>query len=285
MYEIYLENENQEIIEFNKPGGDFTISEIDGLYPSTAIINTDTTALLDGSRFNSSKVAAKEILFAFAIEKNAAENRVKIYRVIQPKKPITLYYKSETRDVFISGYVEELSISHFAMKQIATMRMLCPFPFFKAAQETINQIRNIKPRFHFPFASTEEPELLMGEIDVVSSITIENDGAMETGLTFELYATGEIVNPKIYNYITREFFGLDFTMQAGDLITINTSQGNKTVKLLRSAQIINIFNYVENGSTWLQLPSAGGVFIYTIEAGQQTNLEITIRHFNTYEGV
>ena len=98
MFEIYLENENQEKIEFNQPGGDFTISEIDGLYPSTAIINTDTTALLDGSRYNSSKVAAKEILFAFAIEKNAAENRVKIYRVIQPKKAdYTLLQERNTR--------------------------------------------------------------------------------------------------------------------------------------------------------------------------------------------
>ena len=285
MYSIYFQNENSEKLEFNQIGGDFTIENIDGLYPANATINTDTTALLDGSRFNSSKVNAKEILFAFAIEKNAAENRVKIYRVIQTKKPITIFYKSETRDVFIEGYVEELNISHFARKQVATVRILCPYPFFRAAQETINQIRNIKPKFHFPFASTEEPELLMGEIDVVSSIFIENDGAMETGMTFELYAKGPIVNPKIYNYITMEFFGLNFSMETGDLITITTSQGNKTVKLLRDAQIINIFNYIEEGSSWLQLPSAGGVFIYTIEEGTKVNLEITIKHFNTYEGV
>ena len=284
MFNIYLENKDGEVLNFGAPHP-YTITEFSGLNPPKAAINTSTTATLDGGMFNSAKLQMRSINLAFAIEENAEENRLAIYDVVQPKNPIRLYYQSEMLDIFIDGYVEEISPSYFAKKQIVTMSILCPFPYFKSAQEVVNELSSVIKKFHFPFASTAEKEIIFGEVDTLTSVTVLNRGSVETGLTFVLYAKHEIVNPKIFNYQTSEFLAISTTMQTGDQITITTGQGNKTITLLRNGVETNIFNLLNKNSTWLQLSISGGVFVYEVDEGNPTDLIVDIYHFDLFEGV
>lgn len=285
MYELTLQNEEEKQIVFNQLGGPYTITAIDGLGPAGATINTNVTALIDGGTFNSSKVEMRTINLAFVIEYDVEVNRLAMYKVIQPKKPITLYYKSELMDVFINGYVESLTVGHFEQKQTVTASILCPFPYWKNAQEIVNELSAVTDMFYFPFASTEEPEIVFGEIDVTSDAVVDNNGTVDTGLTFELYARGTVINPKIFNYVTQEFIGINFTFQAGDLVTINTQKGQKSISLLRNGVVTNIFNSLMKNVTWLQLPSGGAAFVYTVEDGLISNLSVTIKHYDLFEGV
>lgn len=418
MYNLTLENDNGLQLEFNQVGGPYTIVQIEGLDPADATINTNTTALLDGATFNSSKVQMRSLNIAFVIEQNVEANRLAMYKVIQPKKPITIYYKSDLMDVFINGYVESLKVGHFDQKQMVTTSIICPFPYWKNAQEVINELSATISMFHFPFASeggknllqtTEESqsvgginftvnadgsinangtandytwsayvtqsltlvpgnyilngcpsngssstyrlqaftgspsaptltvndygsgasftlteqstvlvrmlikgtvnnltfypmiryatidndtwqpydfgEIVFGAIDYTTNAIIDNNGTVDTGLTFELYARGTIVNPKIFNYITQEFIGINFTFQAGDLVTINTQKGQKSITLLRGGIESNLFNSVMKNVTWLQLPSGGAAFVYTVESGLISNLSVTIKHYDLFEGV
>lgn len=285
MYNIILENEDGDQLTFNHIGGDFQIIDVDGLYPPTATINTNQTALVDGATFNSSKVDMRTMNIAFSIEQNAEKNRIEVYKVLRVKRPVKFYYKSEMRDVFINGYVESVTVDHFAQKQTVTLSMLCPFPYFKNAEEVVNEMSAIASMFHFPFHSTSTPQIVFGSYDPNAVIYVPNLGMLETGITFELYAKDAISNPKIYNYQTQEFFGLDFDMVAGDQITISTGQGEKWVRLLREGVETNIFNYISEGSTWLQLPAGGAAFVYTIDSGMMSQLVIQIKHYDIYEGV
>lgn len=285
MYKLTLENEDEKQIVFNQLGGPYTITDIEGLGPAGAVINTNVTALIDGGTFNSSKVEMRTINLAFVIESDVEVNRLNMYKVIQPKKPITMYYKSELMDVFINGYVESVNVGYFDQKQTVTVSILCPFPFWKNAQEIVNELSAINDLFHFPFASTEEPEIVFGEIDYTTNAVVDNNGTVDTGLTFELYARGTVTNPKIFNYVTQEFIGLNFTFQAGDLVTINTQKGQKSITLLREGVESNLFNSLMKNVTWLQLPSGGAAFVYTIEDGLISNLTVTIKHYDLFEGV
>lgn len=284
MFEMIFENKNGKQLRFG-PGTPFTIKEFTGLNPPKATINTNETALLDGATFNSSKLQMRSINIAFAIERDAEASRLKCYEVIQNKLPIRIYYKSELLDVFIDGYVEDFDFSYFTKKIIATLSVLCPSPFLKGAQEVVNELTAITNMFHFPFHSTTEPMLIMGKIDTLTSIEVENKGNVETGLTFELYARKPLKNPKIYNYKTGEFLEVNIEMDTGDLIIITTGQGNKTIKLLRSAVYTNIFNYLGKNSTWLQLDVNGSVFVYEVGEGNPADLIITIKHYDLFEGV
>ena len=284
MFNITFENKNGVQLQFGA-GSPYTITDFSGLNPPDATINTNSTALMDGGMFDSSKLQMRSINIAFAIESPAEENRLACYTVIQSKMPLRIYYQSDALDIFIDGYVEKVDFSYWAMKNICTVAVLCPFPYFKGAQEVINELSAIIPMFHFPFASTAAGELVFGEIDTLTSVEIANDGNVVCGLTFELYAKASIENPKIINYKTAEYFAINIAMQAGDLITVTTGQGNKTITLLRDGEEQNIFNLLDKNSTWLQLDINGSVFVYEVEEGTVTNLVVTIKHYDLYEGV
>ena len=285
MYKLTIQNSDLQELNFNELNGSYNITNIQGLSPAEATINTSQAALLDGAFFNSSKVNMRTLNLAFTIEGRVEYNRLFVYRVLKVKEPVTIYYKSNNLDVFIKGYVKSITVGHFDAKQKATVQILCPNPYWKAAQEVIDELSVYKNMFYFPFASVAEGEIIFGEIDTEAEAVVINASGIETGLKFELFAKSPIANPKIFNYLTGDFIGLNFSMQAGDYITINTGRGEKSITLFRNGQTINIFNAIMENSTWLMLPSAGAVFVYTVESGALGNLEITISHYDLYEGV
>lgn len=285
MYEITLKNEYGDEMAFNQIGGAYTITDIVGLSPVKATINTNTSALIDGGTFNSAKVNMRTINMAFVIETDAETNRLNAYKVLRPKKPITMYYKSDLLDVYIEGYVQSVDVAHFAVKQTVTVAILCPAPFFQSAQEMIDELSVVIDGFHFPFASTEDPEIVFGIIDLTNRVAVVNNGNVDTGLIFEIYAEHPVSNPTIYDYTTQEYIGVDIDMQARDVITIDTRIGHKTVTLLREGVETNIFNSLIEGVTWLQLASNYSVYAYTIDSGDLTDVTINITHRDLYEGV
>lgn len=285
MYELTLTNEAGKELHFNDLGSQFTIVEIAGLNPPKANINTNDVALMAGAKYNSSKILMREIQIAFAVEYSAEDGRRAVYKVLQTGKPVKLSYKSDLFDVFIWGYVNNIDPSYFVMKQIITIDILCPSPYFKGAQDVVNDLSSIVAKFIFPFASVAEGELFFGEIDNLQTVSIENDGFIETGLTIELYAKGSVSNPKIYDYISGEYIGINYSLVAGDLVTITTEAGNKTVKLLREGTETSLFNYIMEGSMWLQLPAGGGEYVYEVGSGNASNLQLIFYHNDLYEGV
>jgi hypothetical protein len=285
MYKLTLQNEQGNSITFNELNGPYTITDIDGLSPADANINLTDTALLDGQRYNSAKVNLRTMDIAFAIEYDAELNRLRMYDVLHVKRPITLFYKSDLRDVYIEGYVQKVHVTHFEKKQIATVTIICPSPFFKNAQEVINELTNTIKMFHFPFWGLTPKNIVFGEEQFLTNVTVENEGELITGFIVEFYASNNVSNPRVINYMTNEYIGILYDMIPGDLITINTLAGEKTVTLLRGGAEINLFNYVQDGSTWLQLEPGENTFVYEVGAGSPTNLTVTFRHYDLFEGV
>ena len=284
MFSLTLENENGDQLTFGQ-NSPFTVTEIQGLNPPAATINTNQVALIDGARFNSAKMNMRTINVAFAIEYNAAANRIETFKVLKSKQYVKLYYKGDYRNVWIEGYIQSIDITYFEKKQVVTCAILCPFPYFKEAQQIVDEIKNIISAFHFPFASTEEPELLFGYLSDDIAVHVENDGDVECGLIIELYARSPVSNPKIWDYVARQYIGLTYDMQQADLITIDTRQGQKSVTLLRNGVESNLFNYVMQGSTWLQLSPEGDTFTYEVGTGNNADLAVTFKHDNLFEGV
>lgn len=284
MFDLILENAAGDQLTFGM-GSPFTVADIDGLNPPAATINTSELALMDGAKYNSAKVNMRTLNIAFAIEYAAAKNRIEVFKVLKPKQPVKMIYNGQYRQVYIEGYIESMPITYFDMKQIVTCTIVCPQPYFKAAQEIVDELSNIIGAFHFPFSSTATPQIVFSYFATDVGITVENDGDVECGMIIELYANDAVSNPKIFNYVTQDYIGLSISMQAGDLITLNTNAGQKKATLLRSGVETNIFNSVIKNSTWLQLEPNGSTFVYEVGTGNATNLMVTFKHFNLYEGV
>lgn len=284
MFSSKLTNEQGDYIELNTSNSPFTIIEADGLYPEGATINTSGIALIDGTKENSSKVNEKQLIIIISIDSPAEQNRINLYKVLKSKHKIRFDYVNTLRKVFIEGTIESMPITHFAQKQECTLTIKCPFPFFKEAQTIVNEIKNTKSMFTFPFAIPKTQPIPLSSIDVLSIVTIDNTGDIETGIVIEIYARNTVENPKIFNYVTGEYIGVNITMIAGDSIFINTNKGKKTITLFRQGTETNIFNDRMSGMRWLTLEYGENTFYYEADIGVY-NMNVTISHNNLYIGV
>lgn len=282
MFEVTVENKKGNILNFVQ-NENYSITSITGLGPPDAAINTVNVGSFDGERFNSSKLGMRNIVMTIAILGDIETNRIALYKVFKSKEWIKFNYKNGLRDVFIEGYIESAPIDLFSQNQEVQVSILCPDPYFKNAEEIIEDMNLIISMFYFPFAIADEGQTF-SQYDEVLEKTIVNEGDVEKGMVIELQAIGEVKNPKIFNRDTTDFFGLNITMQQGDLITISTIKGSKTVYLFRNGEQINIFNNIMKDITWLQLDPGDNVFTYEAATGAEY-LNIIFRHIDNYEGV
>lgn len=295
MYDFTIANERGETLAFNQLGGEYVIDEISGLGPAPALVNTSEVALMDGQRFDSAKLDMRTLEVAFIIERDATASRLAAFRVLRPKERVRVRFKSEARDVYIDGYVSSVDVAYFEQQQVCTATIVCPMPYWRGAQPSVNDMSSVVGLFHFPFASqvkagdtqpvSDVTSIVFGYIDMTGGVTVPNFGEASTGLVITLEATGAVSDPKIYDYATGDFIGVDFDMVAGDKITIDTTPGQKGVKLLRGGVETNIFNYLMKDITWLQLPYGGTILALEVASGMPSDLRVTVTHENLYEGV
>lgn len=282
MYTVKLKNRYDEIIELTH-NANYTVQSITGLNPVKAAINTAALATMDGAMFNSSRKEPRNIVLMVVIEGDIEKNRLNLYKYAPPKYPITFYYKNESRDVFIEGYVESHEIDLFENRQVAQISIICPQPAFKSINQSNIEFASIEALFEFEFA-IDSAGIEFSALSQNNTQTILNEGDMETGIIIELTASGTVENPVIYNKDTRESFALNITMLAGDLIRINTNAGEKSVTLLRDGVETNIINYTNLQNDWFVLKYGDNIFTYESSSGYEY-LQLKIIIANKFEGV
>lgn len=284
MYRLVIENEFGARLIFGETEP-FAIVEIEGLAPPEAVININELALLDGGRFNSAHLQTRQLNIAFAIQFDAEKNRLEAYKVLRVKRKVRVYYESELRNVYIEGYIQTVDVAHFDAMQTCTVSIICPRPYWIGAQEIINELSYITDMFHFPFASTASPEITFGEEVRTTNVTVINAGEAVTGMTITALFNGSVDDLKIVDYANNHYFGVEYAFVSGDELTITTISGNKTVTLLRGGTRYNLFNYIMDGSEWLQMEPGENTYIYEVTSGLDTNVSVTFTHEDLFEGV
>ena len=99
----------------------------------------------------------------------------------------------------------------------------------------------------------------------------------------EIEAIADARSPTLYNADTDEYLQITGEILAGDIITITTKTGNKTVTLDRGGVRTNIINRLVSGSTWLSLREGKNRFY--LRGSGLNNLKVKIIHTNAYLGV
>ena len=264
MYSLKVQNgygDEMEITNNEK----YSIVTIDGFDPPDAIINTTRNAGYDGSVYNSAYVDNRLIILTIAINFPAEVNRVELYRFFKNKFPVRLFYKTESRDVYIDGYVQSNQIAFFDRKQTAQITILCPRPYLCNVEDMEQELSIVKKLFQFPFA-IEDP-IPFSEIDTQHEQVLENFGDVVTGVEMTIHATRAVTNPKIYNTITGQTMILSVSMAAGDDIIINTRQGQKGIYKLSGGVKTNIIGSLVQGSEWITLNPGVNSFWITADSG------------------
>lgn len=251
MFELKVENKYGEVLTLSQNPA-YSIKLIDGIDPPDAVINTARNANADGSVFNSAYVDNRTITITLAINQPTETNRIYLYKWFKSKYPVTLYYKNDTRDVFINGFVQSVPISFFEKKELFQVTIFCPDPFFEGVEAETANFDTSEALFEFPFAI--ETPIPFSEYNEDRERIFFNNGDIETGALFVIHALGTVVNPIIVNMDTNERFAFNVTLSEGDEIRLNTVKKQKSVALVRSdGTTTNLIGNIENGATWFQL--------------------------------
>lgn len=290
----------------------FVITNISGLGPGKADVNTTEISTSDGGLYNSARMPARNIVIGVkyfqTVEQSIEDVRQLSYKYFPIKKKLTLFVETDNRQAEIEGYVEtndpnifnktDGSRNAFNNYEGSDISIICPDPFFYSAGRNgtnTTVFSGVESMFEFPFSNDLLTENLLefGTIQNKTENLLVYNGDSEIGITMTIHAIGEASNITIHNTRTRETMKIDTVklaaitgsgIIAGDDITICTIKGKKSVTLLRNGITINILNCLGKNPDWFQLSKGDNVFAYIAETGS-TNLQFSITNKVIYEGV
>lgn len=282
MFSLSVRNKYGERLELTHNPA-YSITDVDGIDPPEAIINTTRNANFDGEVFNSSFLSDREITITLVVNKPAEENRIRLYRYFKSKMPLTLFWENGERNIYIDGYVKKMQVGFFDKKQTVQIIINCPRPQLNGARPDIQEFSTVVPLFEFPF-SIEEEGIPFSEVIFAQEKSIVNHGDLETGVKIVVHAMGPIVKPKIYNVGTQDRMIFNITLGAGDDIIINTIQGEKNIKLRRNGVETNAIGYLDYSSSWFVMAPGDNVFTVAADSGVEY-MQVTFTMIDQYEGV
>lgn len=284
-YQLLIENERGELLELTN-NRNYDIMSIEGTNPPTATINTVVIAGFDGSRFNSSRVEQRNIVIQLNVQQPCEANRIALYKFFAVKKPVRIWYRNGQRNVYIDGYVETFENNMWTDLQQPQISIICPSAFWRSASDTVARFSYSVALFEFPF-SIPVGGIEFSRLEILSTVSVDV-GEVDTGATFIMRVLNDgqniVKNPRIYNATTGEYFGIHYDLEGGDLLTINTNIGEKSVKLTRNGITTSLLSYRTTGSSWLYCPA--GLNEISFSADQHDELlDVTIVLTRKYAGV
>ena len=286
MFTLKVENTRGAVLELTDNEENYQVTEVSGLNPPNANINTSSYANGDGSSFNSSRIPDREIVITVYINGDIQKNRLALYKNFRNKEWCKIYYKDDLRDVFIEGYVQALEVSSFVQKQVAQISILCPNPYFKDVETIVQSISKIINNFTFPFSINEDEPVEFSTIELEKITNVINDSESETGLIINVLFMGTVNKLEIRNVDTGKNFIIDYEFMKNDKLVINCNRGNKSVILTREAVEYNLIPYVRNGSTFFQLGIGDNNFSFLADDGVDDMLvDIHFKYYKVYLGV
>ena len=252
-----------------------------GIAPPGATINTSKVALNDGGRFNSSTRNTRNLILNIDILRDVGRARMDLYRYIVSGAYLKIYYKTDYLNVWIAGYVEAVECDPYTLGQFMQVSIICPFPFWQDLQETYTDAGNITGMLEFPWSAPEEG-VVLSSLNANAYTVVTNSGHVESGMRLVIRATVRSLQPRIYNLKTGEWMGFLVDMFPGEILTVDTTQGQKSVYLESDGVKKNYINTIMAGSTWLQLAPGENEISYTVDEGE---VHLGIYHMNKYQGV
>ena len=212
------------------------ITNIDGLGPATAAINTTQIGLNAGARFDSVHVDYRNIVIEFYMINKVADNLNELYSIIQTGSKIVFLLNNKLAD----GYIESIEIDRTNNPVKGQISIICPNPAF--------------------YSEAKNKSLSASDF-------ISYKGTQATG--FKLYFTAKtaVKNPYISinaNKKTKKSI-LNITLSAGDVLELNSESGSK------SASISNQKAYPYTGSfIWPELQPGDNSITIGAESGTVT---------------
>lgn len=305
---VIAKNAKNELIQMelsNPWASGLNIQNIIGISPVAADIYSTPFASVDGGIFAGARVPSRQIVMTIAFVTNnktiteIEDARHTCYNFFRIKDNVNLIFVTSNRILQIDGLVKEVDVDIFSEKETANITIECLDPWFYSADNSAKGFSGIMGTFEFPFSSEEGSEnynelLEFGEISIDTRTDVVYYGDIQTGFTMTIdFMSDDFHNIYLYNMVTRERMNI-YTDQItvltgkalgrGDQLIVTTTDGKKSVALLRGGEYINIISAIDKDSDWLQLTKGSNIFAFSSDHGVESIiLNLTWR--NAYAGI
>ena len=295
--------EKLEMSLSNPYSSGFAILSIDGLYPPKADILTVDYANNDGAIYNGSRFESRNIVLQLKLFPlpTMEETKHKLYRYFPSKKKLTISFETNTRTVYIEGYVESANVDYFSKMTQASISIICPDPYFKDGSTGGNVDEVFYGEFPLVEFATEDygglefPSAGIAFGDILNEPTkaIEYEGDIDIGVIISIKASGSATNIAFTNSTKGQTMLLDTDIIEdmtgdgiidGDYIVIDTRSNRKSITLLRDGVLYNIINCLGLDTGWISLQNGVNIVSYQAETGYNS-LKVDIQYQKLYESL
>lgn len=273
------------------------ITEISGIGPPKADINLTQILNRAGSIFNSSRVLDRNIILKLRfLEKPTVEHsRLLSYKYFPINQPVTLEFKTDSRNCTILGYIEQNDPNIFSDESGTLISVIAPDPYFVSKTQQRTTFSGNTKRFSFPFSneSLTDKLLILGNVFLNESGLIIYPGDAVVGALIKIHILGTVTNLKLYNSTTRELMLIDSDkltvimgsgLTEGDDLEINTNKGFKSVILIRDGIRYNIINALGQSIDWISIIPGDNIIGYTADTNPQF-VQMAITNSILFDGV
>lgn len=283
MFNLIVETQNGERLDFSQVRDKYDILSVDGLTSPDTNINTSSLYYADGCLVNSMRAEKRNIVINMNIKPPIELNRLKLYQFFACKAKITLYWTNDSRDVYIKGIIEKFETNLFDKVQQPQISIICPQPYFISTTEDVIGFTDSESLFEFPF-SIPDMGITMGEEKGKISQLVDV-GEANTGIIVKITAVeGAVTNPSITNRTTGDTFTINYTMSANQQIVINSNAGEKSIYLYTESSKKNFLSKRKYGTKWITCVPGYNDFYYTAESGS-ANMQVEFIVNKKYQGV
>ena len=194
-------------------------------------------------------------------------------------------YQIETKSENVVKWGENWANNN-DMFTMFSISLIAPGTVWKDTQPTTVSFEGYHNNFTFPFYSTSSNPLIFGYPLLYKPISVVNSGGMRIGLTFIFTINSTITGLTITNTVTNAAFILKSTLVAGDMVTICTTFGQKSVSIQNGSTVTNGLKLVDLiNSTWLQLEPGNNTFELSCTTGSLDSLTGYMTYTNEYWGL
>jgi hypothetical protein len=247
--------------------GGIVVKDIDGLYPTKATIVSSSFAMMDGTLYQSSRRENRNIVIKLDLDPDyivdsVQDVRTYLYNFFMPKTAINLrFYTDSGLTVNIDAMVEDFNSPFFTQTPEATVSIVCFKPDFLAMA----------------------PDTVAGStVSDNTEMSVFYEGTTASGFTFTINVNRPMSEFTIYsrtpdNTIT----SLDFqaSLIAGDVVSISTVSGAKSITLTRSGVTSSLLYGMIPPSKWIQfVPGLNYVRVYSVGAAVPYTIAYTARY-------
>lgn len=277
-YKLIFEHNGKTL----ESGTSIKIISQDGLSASEYGIYTADGAGMDGAVVTGLRTLPRQIEFTGDYR---AADRQKLLSFFNPKFPgkLTVQYNGATR--FINYYVRSANFRSTNIHNESepfTLRLLCVKPYFLGMDDYGQNIAARSNMFAFPFTFTEKTGIIADYQVYDSQVPVENSGDLESGILVSITANATVENPKFVNVTTGEEVDTNILMHGGDVLAINTNEGEIGLTL-NGENVSHCYNR-QTSSPDMKLGVGLNLVRYSAKAGV-ADMEVRLQYRPKFIGV